>query len=350
MHHDRRGFTLIELLVVIAIMGILIGLLLPAVQKVREAAARTQCKNHLKQLGLALHNHHDTVGGFPAGLIAVSPDMSDADSTGFTNLLPFLEQDNLRRIYTFERPWFDSVNWPAMGYEVKVFFCPSNRTNGAIPLSAIAPQWSVNLPAKVAACDYAFCRGATGSLHPDESRVPSVVRGAFGIRPPETGHAAVRFAHITDGTSNTIAMGDAAGGNVPFFVRDLKNPSQPAIDPTTGGPAIIDQSWGAAGITDALHPWYGSVFATTAQYGLGPDPRDEPMNRALITPTVAGQDPFGDNRTGKDWVSGFRSRHPGGCNFLFCDGGVRFISQSVRPEVFRALSTIAGEETVPADF
>jgi len=350
MAYHRRGFSLIELLVVIAIIGILIGLLLPAVQKVREAASRTQCQNNLKQLGLALHHHHDTLGGVPSALIAISPDMSDADSTGFTNLLPFLEQDNLRRIYTFQRPWFDTVNWPAMGYEVKLFYCPSNRVGGSIPLSAIAPQWSVSLPQRVAACDYAFCRGATGSLHPEESRVPSVVRGAFGIRPPETARSAVRFADIADGTSTTIAMGDAAGGNVPFYVRDLKNPNQAAIDGTTGTFAIIDQSWGAAGITDMNHPWYGSVFATTAQFGLSPDPRDEPMNRSLITPTVAGQDPFGDNRTGRDWISGFRSRHPGGCNFLFCDGGVRFVRDAVAPGVFRALSTIAGGEVVAADF
>jgi prepilin-type processing-associated H-X9-DG protein len=209
-------------------------------------------------------------------------------------------------------------------------------------LSAIGPQWNVNLPPRVGACDYAFSKGANASLIVKHTRVPAQLRGAFGIREPE--ELGVRLVEIGDGTSSTFAMGEAAGGTSKLFVRDLKNPSQPVIDPLTGQPAIIEQSWSAAGVSDPAHPWYGSVFAVTAQFGMAPDPRDEPMNRPLLTPTIFGNDHSGDNSTGRDYVSGFRSRHSGGCNFLFCDGSVRFVRQSITSAAFRAMSTINGSE------
>jgi prepilin-type processing-associated H-X9-DG protein len=230
---------------------------------------------------------------------------------------------------------------------VKLFFCPSNRTRGRMDLRPIAVQWNYPLPPFAASTDYAFCKGANAAIHVDASRVPSAVRGVFGIARRGANGAlsgTSRLADVTDGTSTTIAMGEAAGGSSAFPVRSLTDPSQTASDPFTGQPALLEQSWGATGFGDPSHAWYGSVLATTAQFGLSPDPRDEPMNRRPGTPTVWGSDASGMNNSGRDLVSGFRSCHVGGCHFLFCDGSVRFVRESIAPATYRAMSTVAGDE------
>ncbi len=350
MFRTRQGFTLIELLVVIAVIAVLIGLLLPAVQKVREAANRIRCTNNLKQLGLALHNYHGTHNCFPPGMACSGANISSAEATGFTFLLPYVEQDNLGRLYQFDETWWHTANYGAVGTPVKLFYCPSNRTEGWIDLDPIARQWTATLPPRAASTDYAFAKGANGALHQDATRTPAQARGAFGVTrwTPDRSGPGIRFSDIADGTTNTFAMGEATGNSTAYPVRDLRNPDRTVIDLFTGRTALVEQAWCAAGAGDPGHPWYGSVFAVTAQFGLGNDPRDEPMNRKYVTPSVYSGDLRGDNAAGRDFVSGFRSLHPGGCNFLFCDGGVRFLNQNLRPAAYRAMSTYAGGEPVSA--
>jgi prepilin-type N-terminal cleavage/methylation domain-containing protein/prepilin-type processing-associated H-X9-DG protein len=342
VQRTRRGFTLVELLVVIAIIAVLIGLLLPAVQKVREASARASCLNNLKQLGLSLHSYHGANGTFPPAFRLGGTDViHDGEATGFTYLLPYLEQDNTYKLYDMNQLWYSPANWTAVGVPIKLFRCPSN--SAANPVLDLSPWPGEGLPPVVGINDYAFCRGANGTLYWDFNQIPLQVRGVFNIEREGVTSAGVRLTDIVDGTSTTLAMGDAAAGSTFFPVRDV----------TTGNVvpgALLLQSWSAANVGDSEGAYngryFGSVFAVTAQYGLQPNPVDEPMNRRPATPTMRGTDTGSNSSDPPDYISGFRSMHTGGCNFLFCDGSVRFITQSIDAATYRALSTYAGREVL----
>jgi prepilin-type N-terminal cleavage/methylation domain-containing protein/prepilin-type processing-associated H-X9-DG protein len=353
----RRAFTLIEMLVVIAIIALLIGLLLPAVQQVREAAARMSCTSNLKQIGLALHGFHDDNGYLPPGMVT-HLDVQDSYNTGFTDMLPYLEQGNIRRLYNYDVPWYDTANYQAVEQQVKIFYCPSNRSAGAIDMGPFIQQWGAAMPPSVGACDYVLCKGANAGFGPDPTKIPPAARGLFNVTRADssgdnsqpqwgpTPRFRVRFTDISDGLSSTFAVGEAAGANPTYLVADVNNPSQPATEPFVNGPAMMDQAWGVASLGDTGHPWYAGIFGVTAQFGMAPNPNDEPMNRRPCTPTVVGSDGSGYNASGRDRVSGFRSMHSNGCNFLYADGGVHSIRQGIDPAVYRALSTYAGGEVI----
>jgi prepilin-type N-terminal cleavage/methylation domain-containing protein/prepilin-type processing-associated H-X9-DG protein len=355
-----RAFTLLELLVVIAIIGVLIALLVPAVQKVREAANRLSCLSNLRQLGLALHGFHDDNGFLPPGMLA-ELDLQDSYHAGLTYVLPYLEQDNVHRLYHYDVPWYDPANYGAVANEVKVFYCPSNRTRGSLDLTPYVQQWGAAMPPSVGATDYVLCKGANAGLGPDPSLIPESARGLFNITQATSdvvngqfrwGPAPrfrVRLTDVSDGLSSTFAIGEGSGGNPYFLVADLGNPSQAVIEPFLNAPAVMDQSWSAASLGDTSHPWFAGLFGVTAQLGLPPGPAGEPMNRRPGTPTVIGSDASGYNASGRDRVSGFRSMHPGGCNFLYADGSAHWVSQGIAPTVYRALSTYSGGEVVSGE-
>jgi prepilin-type N-terminal cleavage/methylation domain-containing protein len=190
----RRGFTLIELLVVIAIIAVLIGLLLPAVQKVREAANRLKCANHLKQLGLALHNYHDSKGSFPPGVVSDTSDLRNGKHSGLVFLLPYLEQQPLYDRYNFAVSWKDPANVALAQTRVPLFLCPS--APGDVPQDGGFPG---------APTDYAFSKGAQAYLCRHGSIRPG--SGLFDV------NSARRIADIRDGTSQTFAMGEAVSGS-----------------------------------------------------------------------------------------------------------------------------------------
>jgi prepilin-type N-terminal cleavage/methylation domain-containing protein len=191
----RSAFTLIELLVVIAIIAVLIALLLPAVQRVREAAARTQCVNNLKQIGLALHNHHDVIGYFPTGgtnpipnppvvsLVNGVPAVGIAQGASWMyQILPYIEQQNV---------WNDPVNAPKT--PIKTYFCPSRRQPMTIAAGGSA---NANVPGD-AECDYS---GSSWDYYFNNTLPPTLFM--------PNSYGPINVAHITDGTSNTLAVGE----------------------------------------------------------------------------------------------------------------------------------------------
>jgi prepilin-type processing-associated H-X9-DG protein/prepilin-type N-terminal cleavage/methylation domain-containing protein len=346
----RSAFTLLELLVVIAIIAVLVGLLLPAVQKVRETANRAACTNNLRQMGVALHHYHDALHSFPPGMKAESSDnIEEGGNSGLVPLLTFLEQENWLRSWDPKQAWYAGSNFDLVGTQIKVYFCPSNRAGGNIDLQFLEPYAGRRLPSP-AACDYLLCKGANAALC-RVPRVPAGGRGVFEI------NSRTRLSEIKDGASNTFAIGEGAGNNPRYGIRHFYPDTAPATDLFPGQPEKMDQSWSSGPMaTQTLHSHgflFGACLGVTAQRGGLSPPLDEPMNQPLVLPALYSNN--GCTNSGivpgtYDTLSGFRSVHPGGCNFLFCDGSVRFIQQTIDPATYRALSTMAGGERPAIDF
>ena len=184
---SKQGFTLVELLVVIAIIAILLGMLLPAVQQVREAARRTECLNNLRQVGLSAFNYESAHMHFPSGIYDDDDDHRACLKNGLIELTPFLESSPLYSMYNQSLPWSDPANLPVAQYEVSFFQCPS--AGGAVEDDGGLVG---------ARGDYGFCMGETSWLSTD---MPS---GIFGI------NSSTKFADIPDGSSNTILTGEVA--------------------------------------------------------------------------------------------------------------------------------------------
>ena len=309
--HSNPAFTLIELLVVIAIIAILIGLLLPAVQKVREAAARAQCTNNLKQLGLACHNHNDTYGGLPycpynpglggALTLTVRP---WAAAHGWTvDLLPFIEQQNVYNIYNLNAPWSGPLNSVAIATKIKVFVCPSapgGDQSGArfIPLDRGPLDYIALFDVNPVAAPY------VGFTVPWD---PTGV-GALGrnIRRPLTS--------ITDGTSNTFLLVEDAGRNQHWIMGKYVGQNVFA-GPESG-------AW--------ANPFLGACFDWL--WGWNP-----------ATNTRGG--PCAVNCHNGGDIYAF---HVGGANVLLADGSVHFLNSSTPLGVVVELMTRSGGEVIPS--
>ncbi len=317
----RGGFTLIELLVVIAVIAILVGLLLCAVQRVREAASRTRCVNNLKQMGLALLQYHDSNGTFPAGYTSEFDLLGNDIGPGWgwgTYILPYLEQGNLYNQFNLNYPVEYPSNTLPRVTPVAVYLCPSDDA---------PPVWTAN---RYSAWGTHYfdpsVRPASGAAaNPPVTLIQSICDvsssnyvGMFGTSDPGvdgTGvffrNSQIRISDITDGTSQTLLVGERG--------HDL-------------GPA----TWVGDVTSSDLYPPPGSPSPPIVD------------NAASM---VLGH--AGDNNTPgapNSHLNQFSSRHGAGANFLFADGHVNFLPTSIDYQTYRALATRAGGEPIQGDY
>ncbi len=294
----RGGFTLIELLVVIAIIAILIALLLPAVQQAREAARRSQCKNNMKQIGLALHNYHDVHRAFPPGWLGVMNGVQDAEGeSGFawsTMLLPYMDQAPLYQQMNFALPMDVAPNRFLVRQYLPVFACPSDPKPNDFMLE---DRNAVNIDLGVSNYMGVFgtveldgCENAPGTA-PVQANGQCVSDGSFFH------NSSMKMRDLTDGTSNTMLVGERTTFK----------------DPGTGD------------------PFYGTWSGALPE-----------VEEAIARVMGHAEHPPNEN----DHPEDFGSAHTGGAQFLLGDGAVRFISENIDEGLFQALATRSGGEVV----
>jgi prepilin-type N-terminal cleavage/methylation domain-containing protein/prepilin-type processing-associated H-X9-DG protein len=306
---SRFGFTLVELLVVIAIIGVLVGLLLPAVQSAREAARRMSCSNNLKQMALATHNFHDTFKTLPYGTRdRLLGDVADTWATGHIQILPFIEGDAIARRWNPNEPRHSTVDTHGDGWtnarlqqmQIPTYSCPSmSPPSGPLTAENRGP------------CSYLWSGGSfdVQLLH---------YAGLYGVAEP-------RF----DGAVVPIKIHVPTGGNLspnhrkPTALRDI-------ADGTSNTWLIGETDFKPRGVPSMM---YGGVWAY-GFIGYSWGTTFHPFNKHNWTRMVYGA---------------FRSEHPGGGNFALADGSVRFVAESIDHTIYQAISTAAGGEVAQLD-
>jgi prepilin-type N-terminal cleavage/methylation domain-containing protein/prepilin-type processing-associated H-X9-DG protein len=320
----RSAFTLIELLVVIAI---LIGLLLSAVQKVREAAARAKCQNNLKQYALALHNYESARGEFPP-VCTISQTALSSSYSAQALLLQYIEQDNLNKLIDFSQPFSTQV--AVSGVRVPINICPSeinDRSNTSIPGIVHYPQ------------NYVVSSGTWFQFNPPTGQTGN---GAFAV------NMKMKIASFTDGLSNTVGMSEAKA-YTPLF-RDGGNPAGLNVPPPNTPADLI--ALGGPLVPDLGHSqWLNGIIIHTGFTHTFPPNTQVLVNQSGTTYDIS----FTSSRLGLTTILPTytaimaRSYHTGGVNAALMDGSVRFVRNSVDRDVWRAAGTRAGGE-VPGDF
>ena len=330
---NRPAFTLIELLVVIAIIGVLIALLLPAVQAAREAARRSQCTNNLKQIALAVQNYHDQQGAFPIGWSYFSwfdPGwtLPGKRITLFASILPQMEQSNIFNAMNFNLPvsggtFIGVANAPlaqstALLSVVSSYICPSDGKERPIAVTATQTQ-SLSQSSYVGNAGVtniiSWCSSSNGVSC--TSWIPP--SGMFGV------DMSTRISDVTDGTSNTILVGECS---------QYRNDPDPVMNFWTIGANFSSAVGNGVGRLQAL----GLTIAKPNSPILIPQP----------TPTSSVNDRFNPlYQIAGQW--GFRSFHPGGVNMAYTDGSVRFLKDTVNNVTFQALGTKGAGETISSD-
>ncbi len=335
-----RGFTLIELLVVIAIIAILIGLLLPAVQKVREAAARMKCTNNLKQMGLASHNFESTRGLLPPAEIngpgaadqpalqeflrTTTPTVTYAFHSWTTLILPYIEQGNVLSSvnYDFHVNWYDGTNVAASGSALKLVQCPSSPQSGDGTFPYKVPVTGAIVNAGIT--NYAPTSNVTQNLYNHLiAPTSSGGLGLTGLSPYDAGNYRsmlssnqfLAIVAVTDGTSNTLMASEIAGRPDQYKLGKIAIASP---SPTT----FAGNFWAGTGgniALDGAYPATGLTNSSTNGYG----------GDCMLNCTSSGE---------------VYSFHTGGANALFGDGSVRFLKASIGGQVFAAIGTRAGGE------